>query len=292
MPYWSLCSSTHCSPASMSELLPWPRPLRTRTETRLASGAMPASFPLCRVGAVAHQDAGHVRAVPVGVDAARGCEGGIVGSDEVDGGHEPRELGTAGHAAVDHRDRHARALERALGHGGRRAGRRPRATRRPRSPRPARRWPRTRRRGRRRGDSSAWPGTRTVIQRERCWRRTLPPNFVDQRTLAGAGLAPEADDHVDAGRAPAFPLGARFVAELAGMRGRRGACAGRGGTVAASDEHQADDCGDASTRIAQPSSSPFLGLRRTLRATGMPSLARVRHGRSGISRAIRELRPE
>ena len=114
MPYWFLWSRTHCRPASRLEARALTRVVQHANRDQARLGRDPDEPAFRRVGAVADQDPRHVRAVAVGVDARPRSERGIVGSDEVDGRHQRRELGPLGDAAVDLRDRHSRALEETL----------------------------------------------------------------------------------------------------------------------------------------------------------------------------------
>ena len=114
MPYSSLWSTIHCSPASTSEVRPRPTSSRTRTETRLASGATPASRPPERLPLPTMMPATCVP-WPLGSmlsSGGRGVRGGV--GDDVDHRGQGLEVGMLGHAGIDDRDRHPRALERAL----------------------------------------------------------------------------------------------------------------------------------------------------------------------------------
>ncbi len=183
-----------------------------RDQARLRGDAGESA--ILRVRAVAHQDAGHVRSVPVGIDAARGREAGIVAPDQVDGSHEPGELGAAGDAGVHLRDRHSRALELALGlEGLGQAGGDPRSLHAEHRDRGVERHELdvrvlgelVDRAGR---DSHGHPAGAMAAS-------GASPELRDERALAGAGRALEAHDHVEA-RAAAHgfrPL-VRGLAEL------------------------------------------------------------------------------
>ncbi len=198
MPYWSLCSRTHCRPARRSEACPLPEPSRTRTETRFASGAMPAIRP-CDSAPLPTRMPATCVPWPCGSTPVR--RAGRV--HEVHRRHQLRDLDARHDPRVDQRDRHPRSLERTPGRVGRGLARslachvHRDAERRIAGHELDRGAPlEGREPGRRQPHGHPARGAEVPAH--------APAGRLHPVSLGGPGLAVEADDHVDRGRVGAF----------------------------------------------------------------------------------------